>query len=246
MKTLCVVVRVVSFQWANALPTGNVMGKIGWATFGRSQRRWPRLCRPQWVVTNEGDVSDSPEVSKWRGIRRICAEHVTENLWTEPKEPTWRLSNRTRAGLFVPIWIESARVRDACCGRTPSGCARPWKLSHPGRMVVCGHSRLPISADECPKRRVRVAIYCVVSTLRWVARFRRRWGARSRGWCVQDKPRQDQKVTIEGSDRHPGTICTLVWLPLLLWALLIPVEGETLTGQASGSMLTHALPRQCM
>jgi len=53
-------------------------------------------------------------------------------------------------------------------------------------------------------------------------------------------------VSIEGSDRNSGTICTLVWLLLLLWALLIPVQGKTLTGQAPGSMLTHALPRQCI
>jgi len=92
MKPLRVALRVVSCQRANALPTGNVMGETEWATFRRSERRWPRRCWPHFVVANGGHVSASSPVSKWRGVRRIRAEHVTESVWTEPKPPKSRQS----------------------------------------------------------------------------------------------------------------------------------------------------------
>jgi len=137
-----------------------------------------------------------------------------------------------------------------CCGRTPSGCARPWKLSHPGRTVVCGHSRLLICASEWPKSRVRVALstVCVPPYAEWGG-FEGA-GTPVTGLGCPKQARQGQNVSIEGTDRHPGTSeCVFVrWCgcSVLLWALLIPVEGETLTGQAPRSLLTHALARQCM
>jgi len=92
MKPLRVALRVVSCQRANALPTGNVMGETEWATFQRSERRWPRRCWPHCVVANGGHVSASSPVSKWRDVRRIRAEDVTESVWTEPKPPKSRKS----------------------------------------------------------------------------------------------------------------------------------------------------------
>jgi len=124
MKPLRVALRVVSCQPANALPTGNVMGEIGWATFRRSERCWPRHCWPQWLVANEGHVSASSQVSKSRGVRRIPAEHITESVWTEPTAPKWRQSSETRGGLPVPFRTESARTLDVCCGRTATGGGR--------------------------------------------------------------------------------------------------------------------------
>jgi len=41
MNPLRVALRVVNCRRANALPTGNVMGEIEWATFRRAERRWP-------------------------------------------------------------------------------------------------------------------------------------------------------------------------------------------------------------
>jgi len=157
MKPLRVVLRVVSCQRANALPTGNVMGEIEWATFRRSERRWPRRCWPHWVVANDRHVSASSQVSKWRGVRRIRAEHVTESVWTGLKAPKSRQSSETRGGLSVSVWVESARVRDVCCGPTPARHARPSRLSHVGRMVTCGHSGLPIWVMAWPNSHLRVA-----------------------------------------------------------------------------------------
>jgi len=155
MKTLRVALRMVSCQRANALPTGNVMGKMEWATFRRSQCRWPRRCWPHWVVANGGNVSASSPVSKWRGVRRMAAEHVTESVWTEPEPPKSAQSSETSGGLCVPIWIESARVRDMCCGRTPSGGERCWSLNHAGWAVAWGLRGLTTRANGWPESHAR-------------------------------------------------------------------------------------------
>jgi len=63
----------------------------------------------------------------------------------------------------VPIWIESARVRDVCCGRTAPGCGRCWNLNHGGRTVASGHSGLTNRANgwlESHARGTRAAPLC--------------------------------------------------------------------------------------
>jgi len=220
MKPLSVALRVVSCQRANALPTGNVMGETEWATFQWSERRWPRRCWPHCVVANGGHVSASSPVSKWRDVRRIRPEDVTESVWTGPKPPKSRQSSETQGGHSVPIWIESARVRDMCCGRTPSGCAKTSRLSHAGQTVTCSYRGLPICAKEWPKSCQRALLYCVHPTLCWLGRFQRSWHARSHGRAAPKRPRLGQKGSIEGSDPQPGTFeCVFVHLcgfPLLL------------------------------
>jgi len=96
MKLLRVALRVVSFQLANALPSGNVMVEMEWTIFLRSECRWPWLCWPQWVVASEGHLSASSQVSKWRGVRQIPAERVTKSVRTEPEPPKLRQFCETR------------------------------------------------------------------------------------------------------------------------------------------------------
>jgi len=250
MKPLRVALRVVSCQRANAMITGNVMRETEWATFRRSERRWPRRCWPQCVVANEGHVAVSSQVSEWSGIRRIRAEHVTESVWTEHEPPKSSQSSETRGGLSVPIWIESARVRDVCCGRTPSCGWRPWRLSHAGRTVTFSHRGLPMCSKEWPKSCLRAPLYCVHPTVCWLGRFQRSGHTRSQGCAARKSPRIGQEGSIDGSDPQTGTFeCVFVHLcgcPLLLWTLQAAEIVEALTALEEGWLQNPALARQCM
>jgi len=185
------------------------MGEIQWATFRRSERRWPRRCWPQSVVANKGHVSASSQVSKWSGIHRICAERVTESVWTEPEPPKSRQSSETRGGLSVSFRIESARVRDVWCGRTLSGGGRCWSLNHAGRAVACSHSGLTNHANGWPESRVPVPLDRVRATLSWLGRFQRLCHAPSPGSAVQKMARLGQNPFMLSS-RWATCVCLYV------------------------------------